>query len=256
MDILAARKKAAEQANARNKPEPRPGVAEQPGPEPEAPAERPRRDPETPAEQPDQEPETPAERPRPEPEAPPASSEPGPDRIVGSPAAPSGISPVPEETRDKTGVVPVPEAGESEKTQQSEIELLSFRLGGEVYAVLVADVREVLKNYHLTTVPNTPDYILGVMSLRGAMMPVIDLCKRFGLAPRTNDEKSRIVVVSSADEEVGLLVDQVTGVFRVLPNEIKPVPENLEQGAEFLRGIVRTADRLHILLDLGKALGV
>ena len=246
MDILAARKKAAEQANARNKPEPAAVT----------PAEQPSREPETPAEQPDQEPEAPATRPRPEPEAPPASSEPGPERIAGSPAASSGVSPALEEARDKTGVVPVPEAGKSEETQQSEIELLSFRLGGEVYAVLVADVREVLKNYHLTTVPNTPDYILGVMSLRGAMMPVIDLCKRFGLAPRTNDEKSRIVVVSSADEEVGLLVDQVTGVFRVLPDEIKPVPENLEQGAEFLRGIVRTADRLHILLDLGKALGV
>jgi purine-binding chemotaxis protein CheW len=248
MDILAARKKAAEQANARNKPEP----------EAVTPAEQPSREPEAPAEQPVQEPETPAARPRPEPEAPPAPSEPSPDRIVGSPAA-SGVAPAIEESRDKAGIVPVSAAGESEETQQSEIELLSFRLGGEVYAVLVADVREVLKNYqnyHLTTVPNTPDYILGVMSLRGTMLPIIDLCKRFGLARGANDEKSRIVVVSSADEEVGLLVEQVTGVFRVLPDEVKSVPENLEQGAEFLRGIVRTADRLYILLDLEKALGV
>jgi purine-binding chemotaxis protein CheW len=234
MDILAARKKAAEQANARNKPEPE-AV--------------------TPAAQPNREPEIPAAQLRSEPPAPPAPSEPSPDLIVGSPAA-SGAAPALEETRDKAGVVPVSDAGESEETQQREIELLSFRLGGEVYAVLVADVREVLKSYHLTTVPNTPDYTLGVMSLRGAMLPVIDLCKRFGLAPGAKDEKSRIVVVSSADEEVGLLVDQVTGVFRVLPDEIKPVPENLEQGAEFLRGIVRTADRLYILLDLEKALGV
>jgi purine-binding chemotaxis protein CheW len=256
MDILAARKKAAEQANARNKPEPEAVTpAEQTSREPEAPAEQPGREPEAPAEQQDQEPETPAARPRPEPEAPPAPSEPSPERIVGSPAA-SGVVPALEETRDKTGVAPVANAGESAEAQQREVELLSFRLGGEVYAVLVADVREVLKTYHLTTVPNTPHYILGVMSLRGAMLPIIDLCKRFGLAPAANDEKSRIVVVSSTDEEVGLLVDQVTGVFRVLPDEIKPVPENLEQGAEFLRGIVRTADRLHILLDLGKALGV
>lgn len=244
MDILAARKKAAEQANARNKPEPRPGVAEQPN-----------REPEIPAEQPGQEPETPAAQPRSEPQAPPAPSEPSPDRIEVSSAV-SGVAPALEETRDKAGVVSDSNGGESEETQQREIELLSFRLGGEVYAVLVADVREVLKSYHLTTVPNTPNYILGVMSLRGAMLPIIDLCKRFGLAPGANDEKSRIVVVSSADEEVGLLVDQVTGVFRVLPDEIKPVPENLEQGAEFLRGIVRTDDRLYILLDLEKALGV
>ena len=139
-----------------------------------------------------------------------------------------------------------------EETQAQEIELLSFRLGGEEYAVLVEDVREVLKSYHLTIVPNAPDYILGVTSLRGTMLPIIDLCKRLGLASRTSDEKSRIVVVSSADESVGLLVDRVTGVFRILPDEIKPAPENIEQGAEFLSGIVRTADRLYILLDFGK----
>ena len=255
MDILAARKKAAEQANARNKPEPHPGAAEQPSQESEAPVEQPSREPEAPAEQPDQEPETPAARLRSEPEAPPAPSEPSPDRIAGSPAS-SGVASALEETRDKAAVVPVSDAGASEKTQQSEIELLSFRLGGEVYAVLVADVREVLKSYHLTTVPNTPDYILGVMSLRGTMLPIIDLCKRFGLAPGVKDEKSRIIVASYADEEAGLLVDRVTGVLRVLPDEIKPVPENIEKGAEFLRGIVRTADQLYILLDLEKALGV
>jgi purine-binding chemotaxis protein CheW len=94
------------------------------------------------------------------------------------------------------------------------------------------------------------------MSLRGTMLPVIDLCKRFGLAPGAKDEKSRIVVVSSADEWVGLLVDRVTGVFTVLPEEIKPAPENIEQGAEFLRGIVRKDEKLYILLDLEKTTGV
>jgi purine-binding chemotaxis protein CheW len=223
MDILAARKKAAEQANARNKPEP--------------------------------EAATPAAQPRQEPEALPAPAESLPAGIVGSPAA-AGVAPMIEESRDKAGTVSGSSAGELEETQEEEIELLSFRLGGEQYAVLVANVREVLKFFYLTSVPNTPDYILGVMSLRGTMLPVIDLCKRFGLAPIVKNEKSRIVVASSADEEAGLLVDQVTGVFRILPGEIKPVPENIEQGAEYLRGIVRTADRLYILLDLEKALGI
>jgi purine-binding chemotaxis protein CheW len=233
MDILAARKKAAEQANARNKPEPRPGVAAQPVQEPEAPAAQPKQEPVTP----------------------PASAASPPAGIDKSPAA-AGGAPMIEAARDKAGIVPVSSTGEPEATPQGEIELLSFRLGGEGYAVLVVDVREVLKFYQLTIVPNTPDYILGVMSLRGTMLPVIDLCRRFGLAPSVKNEKSRIVVASSADEEAGLLVDQVTGVFRIHPDEIKPVPENIEQGAEFLSGIVRTADRLYILLDLEKALGV
>jgi purine-binding chemotaxis protein CheW len=222
MDILAARKKAAEQANARNKPEP------------EAAA--------------------PVEQPRQQPEAPPASAESRPGGIVEPPAA-TDVAQVVEEPRDKAVTVPVPSAGEPEETQQGEIELLSFRLGSEEYAVLVADVREVLKVYKLTIVPNIPDYILGVMSLRGTMLPVIDLCKRFGLTPGAKDEKSRIVVVSSADEWVGLVVDRVTGVFTVLPDEIKPAPENIEQGAEFLRGIVRKDEKLYILLDLEKTTG-
>ncbi|MCK9418162.1 MAG: chemotaxis protein CheW [Nitrospirae bacterium] len=234
MDILAARKKAAEQANARNKPEPH-AAAPAAQPEPEAAA--------------------PAVQPKQEPEATPAPAESCLAVPAASPAA-AGVAPLIEESRDKAGAVPVSSAREPEKTQQGEIELLSFRLGGEEYAVLVADVREVLKFFHLTIVPNTPDYVLGVMSLRGTMLPIIDLCKRFGLAAAVKNEKSRVVVASSADEEAGLLVDQVTGVFRIFPDEIKPIPENIEQGAEFLSGIVRTADRLYILLDLGKALGV
>ena len=225
MDILAARKKAAEQAAAANKPE--------------------------------QEAATPAEQPVPEQTAPPVSPESGsaPMEVIGSPAV-AAAAPASEAPLEATENVSASSNGDRNKTPQQELELLSFRLGGEEYAVLVADVREVLKNYYLTIVPNSPDYVLGVMSLRGTMLPIIDLCKRFGLAPGAKDEKSRIVVASSADEEAGLLVDQVTGVFRILPDEIKPVPENIEQGAEYLRGIVRTADRLYILLDLEKAVGV
>lgn len=223
MDILAARKKAAEQASARNKPEPESAA--------------------------------PAAQPTQEQEAPPAPAESPPGGIVEPPAAVSVVSAV-EAVPDTTVTVPPSSAGDSEATQQREIEMLSFRLGGEEYAVLVADVREVLKMFQLTNVPNTPDYILGVMSLRGTMLPIIDLCRRFGLPAGVQDQKSRIIVVSSADEELGLLVDRVTGVFSILPDEIKPAPENIEQGAEFLRGIVRQGERLFILLDLEKAVGV
>jgi purine-binding chemotaxis protein CheW len=223
MDILAARKKAAEQASARNKPEP----------ELAAPAVQPRQEQDV----------TPA----------PAESLPG--GIVEPTAAVSVASAV-EAVPDTTVTIPVSSAGYPEAMQQREIEMLSFRLGGEEYAVPVSDVREVLKIIQLTIVPNTPNYILGVMSLRGTMLPIIDLCRRFGLPAGDQDQKSRIVVVSSADEEVGLLVDRVTGVFSILPDEIKPAPENIEQGAEYLRGIVRQEERLYILLDLERAVGV
>ena len=136
-----------------------------------------------------------------------------------------------------------------------EIEILSFRLGGEEYAVMVESVREVLKRRELTMVPNTPNYIPGVISLRGTMLPVIDLCIRLGITPGDRDEKSRIIVVSPDEEDVGLIVDRVTGVHRIREDEIKPPPENIEHGGELLRGIVRKNEKLYIVLDLEKAVG-
>jgi purine-binding chemotaxis protein CheW len=113
-------------------------------------------------------------------------------------------------------------------------------------------VREVLKIRELTRVPNAPDYVQGITSLRGTMLPVIDLCTRLGLKPAERNEKARIIVVSTDDEDVGLIVDRVNGVIRALPESIKPAPEHVEEGADFLRGIVRQGDTLHIILDLRK----
>ena len=133
--------------------------------------------------------------------------------------------------------------------------MLSFRLGGEEYAFMVEDVKEVLKNRELTQVPNAPEYILGVTALRGPVLAVIDLSRRLGLPPATRDDKSRILVVSSNEEDAGIVVDRVTGVVRIHPEDIRPVPETIERGSEYLRGIVRKNDRLYILLDREKALG-
>ncbi len=146
--------------------------------------------------------------------------------------------------------IPGADAGEA---AVPEMELLSFRLGGEEYAIVIDDVKEVLKLRDLTMVPNAPDYVLGVMSLRGTMLPVMDLCKRLGIQRPARGEKTRILVVSPDEEDAGLMVDRVSGVIRVMPDAIKPVPENIEHGAEFLRGIVRREDKLYILLDLVKA---
>jgi purine-binding chemotaxis protein CheW len=215
MDILKARKKAAEQAKARKQQEP----------------ERPQ----------------PAQVPEAAPAAelvPRAAAVIVPDGEAAAPAADEAARAGGYESAEQEAPAPM-----------RELELLSFRMGGEEYAVLVEDVREVLKTRELTPVPNTPEYILGVTALRGVMLPVIDLCKRLGLAPGVRDEKSRIIVVNPGEEEVGLLVDRVIGVLRIMPDAVKPAPDNVEQGAEFLRGIVRRDDKLYILLDLEKAAG-
>ncbi|MGE5172341.1 MAG: chemotaxis protein CheW [Betaproteobacteria bacterium] len=216
MDILAARKKAAEKAQSRLKPEP-----------PSAPASA-------------QETTSPVEA-----ESLSPTAVPEPPTVE---AALSAAHEIAAESEPTSG-------DESVETPAQEMEMLSFRLGGEEYAVMVDDVREVLKLPDLTVVPNAPDYIHGVISLRGTMLPIMDLCKRFGITPAARDEKSRIVVVNPDEEDVGLMVDRVTGVLKIMPEEIKPTPENIEHGAEYLRGIVRKEDKLYILLDLEKALG-
>lgn len=220
MDILAARKKAAEKARSRQKPEPTEPASAPPASVQEATS--------------------------------PVEAESLSQTAVPEPQAMKTAASAAQETATPSE----PTSGdESVETPMEELEMLSFRLGGEAYAVMVDDVREVLKLPDLTVVPNAPDYILGVISLRGTMLPIMDLCKRFGITAPARDEKSRIVVVNPDEEDVGLMVDRVTGVLKIMPDDVKPTPENIEHGAEYLRGIVRKEDKLYILLDLVKAVG-
>ena len=141
---------------------------------------------------------------------------------------------------------------------EQTLEMLSFLLGSEEYVVPVEQVREILTPKEITPVPHTADHLLGVCSLRGTVMPVIDLNRRLGLPASEREEKSRIVVVSlGRDDQVGLFVDRVRGVVRFLSSAVRPAPDTVEQGsgAEFLKGIVRKDDRLYILLDVEKTVG-
>ena len=150
-----------------------------------------------------------------------------------------------------------PDAVTDEEVEEHYLDMLAFRLGNEEYIVTMEQVREVLKRIEATPLPNTPDHILGVITIRGTVLPVIDLCKRLGIAPGIRDEKSRIVVVSIDDEKTGLLVERVMGVVKIKEDIIRPAPETIEQGAgaEFLRGIARKDEQLYVLLDLEKAVG-
>lgn len=83
---------------------------------------------------------------------------------------------------------------------------------------------------------------------------MIDLSARLGVPSSVRDEKSRILVVTLNEEDTGILVDRVTGVVRIHPESVRPIPETVEHGAEFLKGIARKDERLYILLDREKAL--
>jgi purine-binding chemotaxis protein CheW len=230
MDILAARKKAAELAQAEKKKEDSSAYVEQ-QPVPTAP-----------------------ERVKAE-------------AVVSSPsvqvapmaAATAAAAPTPEaaevlQNDNPVSGPPVAETASSPATA-AETEMLAFLLSGEEYVIAVEQVNEVLKMWSLTPVPNAPEHILGVSSLRGTMLTIIDLGKRLGLGTATMNEKSRVVVVTVDDEKVGFIVDRVTGVVKLSPDLVRAVPETVEHGVEFLRGIARKDDRLFILLDLDKVAG-
>jgi purine-binding chemotaxis protein CheW len=237
VDILAARKKAAEKAKAVSARMTEPVVSDRELREPDDPAPTFQPLPDT-ALLPDEPSAAPAPVVAPEQE-PEQEEQPQQDTVL--PTSKAAVESAPE--------LPV---------EEKALEMLSFLLGSEEYVVPVEQVREILTPKEITPVPHTAVYLLGVCSLRGTVMPVIDLNRRLGLAASERDEKSRIIVVSlGQDDQVGLFVDRVRGVVRLLPSAIRPAPDTVEQGAgaEFLKGIARKDDRLYILLDVEKAIG-
>jgi purine-binding chemotaxis protein CheW len=135
-------------------------------------------------------------------------------------------------------------------------EVLSFALGGEEYAIDILRIREILKHRPATEVPRAPAFILGVIAVRGQIIPVMDLRLRVRVAVAPPGKESRILVVTHAGEPYGLLVDAVHQVVRMREEEVEPPPALLGgPAAEFIAGIGRPRpDRMLILLNLATLL--
>jgi purine-binding chemotaxis protein CheW len=129
------------------------------------------------------------------------------------------------------------------------------RIGQEEFAVDVLSVQEINRLVEVTRVPKTPRFVEGVINLRGRIIPVLDLRRRFGLTASTQTLQSRIVVVSVQAKLVGFIVDSVVEVLRVPKSAIEPPPNiGSSAGAEFTQGVGRIDDRLLIVLDLNRLL--
>ena len=130
-------------------------------------------------------------------------------------------------------------------------EYLAFALAGETYAVQIAFVAEILKPPPITEVPRAPRNVLGVVSVRGKLVTVIDLRRRFKLVEGPLDRKSRILLAETGkDEQVGLLVDEVMQVYRLAENEIESANVLGGDQPAHIAGIGRPPGALLILLDL------
>ena len=134
---------------------------------------------------------------------------------------------------------------------------LTFGLGEETFAMDVSNVREVLDVIDVTKVPRTPDYMLGVINLRGGVVPVVDMRIKFGL-PATDKSVDTCIIVTEVDLDgettvIGALADSVQEVFEMAGDEIEPPPSlGMRLNAEFVKGMGKREDRFIIILDVNR----
>lgn len=133
------------------------------------------------------------------------------------------------------------------------LQLVSFEVGDEEYAVPILSVQEINRMMQITRVPKSPPFVEGVINLRGKIIPVIDLRKRFGLAELENCDDVRIIVVEVAGRVIGFTVDRVNEVLRINPGIVEPPPSMVcGLDTEYVQGVGKLEDRLLILLNLEK----
>ena len=138
-----------------------------------------------------------------------------------------------------------------------ENQLVVFDLAREHYGVDIAAVEGIIKMQAITVVPQAPAFVEGVTNLRGKVLPVVDLRRRFGLPAADATKETRIVVVEMNGVTVGIVVDGVSEVLRVEPEAIEPPsPIVTTIDSAFIRGIAKVDQRLIILLDLAKILSL
>lgn len=130
-----------------------------------------------------------------------------------------------------------------------------FRLEDESYGINIDDVRSIEKIQDYTRVPNTKEYVKGVMNLRGEVIPIVDLRKKLGLSEKEVNSSSRVIVVSKDDVKVGLLVDSSSEVIEIDKNDIDNPPSTGNKDfKDYIKGIGKVNKRLIILIDLEKLL--
>jgi purine-binding chemotaxis protein CheW len=133
--------------------------------------------------------------------------------------------------------------------------LVIFSLGKELYGVTIHSVESIIKIQAITEVPKTASYVLGVTNLRGTVVPVLDLRKRFNLQFTDTTANTRIIIINAEGSKVGIVVDEVTEVLKVAQDSIQPPPPmSTTIESAFINGIAKINDKLVILLDLEKVL--
>ncbi|HDI60304.1 MAG TPA: chemotaxis protein CheW [Desulfobacteraceae bacterium] len=144
------------------------------------------------------------------------------------------------------------------KDLEDERQLVCFRIANEEYGIGIMQVREIIRLDSITAVPGTPSYVSGIVNLRGNVLPVIDLGRRFGLESSQHSEQKRILVVEMDSRTTGLIVDAVSEALRIPESDIEPAPQILSANvsSRYITGIGKLdgGNRVIILIDAGSIL--
>jgi purine-binding chemotaxis protein CheW len=133
----------------------------------------------------------------------------------------------------------------------SSREVLTFRLGNESYAVDILKVQEIRGVDRVTQIPNVPEFIRGVIDLRGVIVPIVDMRMKFNLPSAEYNQFTVVIILNVIDRVVGIVVDAVADVITLTDEQIRPAPEVDAHGdAQFIDGLARVDDQMFILLDM------
>ena len=142
----------------------------------------------------------------------------------------------------------------AEGDSSTRLHLVTFELMGEEFGLPILDVREIIRMTEITPVPQAPGFVEGVINLRGQIIPVVDLRKRFGIATKDMSDETRIIVVELRNSVIGLIVDEVSEVLRIPADTVAPPPALVAGsiGAEYIKGIGHYDEKMIILIDMRK----
>jgi len=141
------------------------------------------------------------------------------------------------------------------KKDDSLLQLVTFNISQEEFGIDILKVQEIIRTMEITKLPRAPEFVEGVINLRGKVIPIIDLRGRFGMDSRNHDSQTRIIVVELNQVIVGFVVDSVSEVLRIPADTVVP-PPSIVSGvdSEYISGVGKLDDRLLILIDLEKLL--
>jgi purine-binding chemotaxis protein CheW len=154
----------------------------------------------------------------------------------------------------KTEVEDIIDVEEGEVDQELT-QLVTFSIGEEEFGVNILQVQEIIRTMEITNVPRAPEFVEGVINLRGKVIPIVDMRRRFGLRSKEHDKYTRIIVIEIDMIIVGFVVDSVSEVLRIPANSVQPPPPVVAgMDSDYIDGVGKLEDRLLILLDLDSLL--